>query len=65
MDAYSRTFGEMRLHPIFSQSLSVPETGEKLVEAVKRHASGCQQNDDITLVCIGRQRIENESEGDR
>ena len=65
MDAYSRTFGEMKLHPIFSQPLSVRETGEKLVEAVKRHASGCQQNDDITLVCLGRQPIEKESECDR
>jgi len=30
------------------------ETGERLIQAVKRHASGCSQNDDIALVCFGR-----------
>lgn len=30
------------------------QTGECLIRAVKHHASGCSQNDDITLVCLGR-----------
>jgi serine phosphatase RsbU (regulator of sigma subunit) len=29
-------------------------TGERLVQAVRRHASGRPQNDDIALVCFGR-----------
>jgi phosphoserine phosphatase RsbU/P len=29
-------------------------TGEKMVQAVRRHASGRPQNDDIALVCFGR-----------
>jgi serine phosphatase RsbU (regulator of sigma subunit)/pSer/pThr/pTyr-binding forkhead associated (FHA) protein len=28
--------------------------GRRLIEAVKRHAQGCQQHDDITVVCFGR-----------
>jgi serine phosphatase RsbU (regulator of sigma subunit)/pSer/pThr/pTyr-binding forkhead associated (FHA) protein len=28
---------------------------ERLVKAVKQHAAGCPQHDDITLVCIGRE----------
>jgi sigma-B regulation protein RsbU (phosphoserine phosphatase) len=30
--------------------------GQRLIEAVERHAAGCPQNDDITLVCFGRAR---------
>lgn len=33
---------------------SAPETGEHLIEAVKQHASGRSQNDDIAVVCFGR-----------
>ena len=28
--------------------------GERVVEAVRRHAAGRAQNDDIALVCFGR-----------
>ena len=28
--------------------------GEKLVAAVKQHAAGCRQHDDISVVCFGR-----------
>ena len=28
--------------------------GERIVRAVERHAAGCNQHDDITLVCFGR-----------
>jgi serine phosphatase RsbU (regulator of sigma subunit) len=32
-----------------------PETvGHAIIEAVRRHSSGCAQNDDIALVCFGR-----------
>jgi serine phosphatase RsbU (regulator of sigma subunit) len=27
---------------------------DRIVKAVKQHAAGCPQNDDITLVCLGR-----------
>lgn len=54
MDASGRLFGEKGIHRIPAQALSAREAGEKLVEAVNRHASGCEQNDDITLVCFGR-----------
>ncbi len=30
------------------------ETGERLIEAVKQHASGRPENDDIAVVCFGR-----------
>jgi sigma-B regulation protein RsbU (phosphoserine phosphatase) len=33
---------------------SPQQTGEKLIQAVKHHALGCKQNDDITLMCFGR-----------
>ncbi|MFL5244049.1 MAG: SpoIIE family protein phosphatase [Gemmataceae bacterium] len=54
MDAHRRQFGEKRIHPILAQAQSGRETVEKLLEAVKRHATGCNQNDDITTVCFGR-----------
>src|SRR5262249_17333504 len=33
---------------------SVADLGHRLVQLVKRHASGRGQHDDITLVCFGR-----------
>jgi serine phosphatase RsbU (regulator of sigma subunit) len=30
--------------------------GERILQAVKDHATGCSQYDDITLVCVGRTR---------
>ncbi len=33
---------------------SAPEAGERLVQAVKQHAAGRPQNDDVTVVCFGR-----------
>jgi serine phosphatase RsbU (regulator of sigma subunit) len=28
--------------------------GERILHAVKEHAAGCDQYDDITLLCFGR-----------
>jgi serine phosphatase RsbU (regulator of sigma subunit) len=35
-------------------ALTAPELGERIVRAVKQHAMGRGQHDDIALVCIGR-----------
>ena len=39
-------------HP--SQTLTAPELAERIVKAVKQHAAGRSQHDDIALVCFGR-----------
>jgi phosphoserine phosphatase RsbU/P len=55
MDVKGRQFGAKRAGAaIGGADYSVRETGERLLQAVKQHASGCSQNDDITLVCLGR-----------
>jgi len=35
-------------------ALAAPQRGEQLIRAVKQHAAGCAQADDITVVCFGR-----------
>ena len=42
-----------RVHPT-QVSQWKKELGERLVKAVKQHAAGRSQHDDITLVCFGR-----------
>ena len=42
------------LQPVYAAESYVHATGEQLIQAVKRHAAGCDQNDDITAVCLGR-----------
>lgn len=37
-----------------SHTLTAPELGERLVKAVKQHAAGRSQHDDIAMVCFGR-----------
>ncbi len=55
MDVQGRPFRTKGVHAILeSEKFSPYETGERLIRAVKQHASGCSQNDDITLVCFGR-----------
>jgi len=55
MNAQGRPFGTKGVCAVLkSEKGSRRETGERLIQAVKRHASGCSQNDDIALVCIGR-----------
>jgi sigma-B regulation protein RsbU (phosphoserine phosphatase) len=54
-DAKNHAFGEKRVQSVIASSNhSSRETGERLIEAVKRHAAGCGQHDDITLVCFGK-----------
>jgi serine phosphatase RsbU (regulator of sigma subunit)/pSer/pThr/pTyr-binding forkhead associated (FHA) protein len=55
MDGNGRLFGKKRaMAAIEGAGYSVRETGERLLGAVKQYAAGCNQNDDITLVCFGR-----------
>jgi serine phosphatase RsbU (regulator of sigma subunit) len=55
LDAQGRPFGTRGIHEVLRQEQSGPhQTGERLLRAVKQHAAGCRQNDDITLVCFGR-----------
>jgi serine phosphatase RsbU (regulator of sigma subunit)/pSer/pThr/pTyr-binding forkhead associated (FHA) protein len=39
---------------ILAGPASAKTVGERLVTAVKQHAAGCKQHDDITVVCFGR-----------
>jgi len=55
MDANGRLFRMKGVQAVFGdRSLSPRETGDRLIQAVKKHSSGCSQHDDITLVCFGR-----------
>ena len=55
MDGNGGLFGRKRaMAAIEGAGYSVRETGERLLGAVKQYAAGCNQNDDITLVCFGR-----------
>ncbi len=55
MDAQGHQFRTKRIHAVLQSGRFSPRaTGERLIQEVKRHASGCSQNDDITLVCFGR-----------
>jgi sigma-B regulation protein RsbU (phosphoserine phosphatase) len=55
MDAQDHPFGTARARAVLGAGKGSPrETGERLVQAVKQHASGRSQHDDITLVCFGR-----------
>jgi serine phosphatase RsbU (regulator of sigma subunit)/pSer/pThr/pTyr-binding forkhead associated (FHA) protein len=56
MDVERREFTKARLVELLkaSPTLSPKELGEAILQAVKKHAAGCRQHDDITLVCFGR-----------
>jgi serine phosphatase RsbU (regulator of sigma subunit) len=55
LDAQGRPFRTSGVRAVLQGGRSSPpENGERLLQAVKRHAAGCSQNDDITLVCFGR-----------
>jgi len=55
MDNAGRLFGVERLkQPIPTASTEVGTAGESILDAVRRHAAGCTQSDDITLLCFGR-----------
>jgi phosphoserine phosphatase RsbU/P len=54
-DAQGLRFRSKGVHAVLRGGpWSARETGERLIQAVKQHASACPQNDDITLVCFGR-----------
>lgn len=55
MDAKGRQWGVPRLRELLQKFEGGPaELGQRVLEAVQRHAAGCAQHDDITLVCLGR-----------
>jgi serine phosphatase RsbU (regulator of sigma subunit)/pSer/pThr/pTyr-binding forkhead associated (FHA) protein len=53
-DARGARFGVGGIRAALAGGRLPQEAGEHLVQAVKRHASGCSQIDDITVVCFGR-----------
>jgi len=55
MDANEKMFGTDGIRTAVAGTTGIPlATGEQLLRAVKRHTTGCDQNDDITVVCFGR-----------
>jgi serine phosphatase RsbU (regulator of sigma subunit) len=55
MDVNARQFGTGPLKAILRDvSLAPGQLGERIMQAIKHHAAGCDQHDDITLVCLGR-----------
>jgi sigma-B regulation protein RsbU (phosphoserine phosphatase) len=56
-DAAPKAFGFERLKEVFR---SVPRgariAGEEILRAVRDHAAGCPQTDDITVLCFERVR---------
>jgi sigma-B regulation protein RsbU (phosphoserine phosphatase) len=55
MDANDKLFGTDGIRTAVGGTSGTPlATGEQLLHAVKKHTAGCDQNDDITVVCFGR-----------
>jgi len=55
MDNVGQLFGVERLkQSLATASTEVGKAGESILDAVRRHAAGCAQSDDITLLCFGR-----------
>jgi sigma-B regulation protein RsbU (phosphoserine phosphatase) len=55
LDIHDRLFGPDGVRAAIEQAEGSPrELGERIVEAIKKHAAGRNQGDDITLVCFGR-----------
>ncbi|MFI5458844.1 MAG: PP2C family protein-serine/threonine phosphatase [Isosphaerales bacterium] len=60
MDNRGRLFGVELLKQTLAVAPSdVGKIGESILDAVGRHAAGCTQSDDITLLCFGRTRALN------
>jgi phosphoserine phosphatase RsbU/P len=54
-DARNRLFGIPAIRRILAAApLEIPEVGEAILKAVRVHAAGRSQSDDIALVCFGR-----------
>ncbi|HEV3438191.1 MAG TPA: SpoIIE family protein phosphatase [Gemmata sp.] len=55
LDVNEKLFGTQGIRTAVRGTCGSPlATGEHLLQAVKRHTVGCDQNDDITVVCFGR-----------
>ena len=55
MNANDQQFGVAGLRSLLERSNVAPQRlGEQALQAVKAHAAGREQHDDITLVCFGR-----------
>ena len=55
LDASDRLFGLDGIRQAVAVGGIGPQaTGEQLLQAVNRHTTRCDQNDDITVVCFGR-----------
>lgn len=56
MNVEGKEFGWDRLCRLIVDHADLPPKllGEQIQKAVKQHAAGCQQHDDITLLCFGR-----------
>ena len=55
MDVQEQQFGTEGLLAVLQPANASPRAlGERILQAVSRHAAGCSQQDDITLVCFGR-----------
>ena len=55
MDHQDHQFGTDGIHKACCGSCDAKGTVETLIAAVNRHAAGCGQSDDITVVCFGRE----------
>jgi serine phosphatase RsbU (regulator of sigma subunit) len=57
-EAKNKQDAEFQLDGVYAALKEGPYTpkamGEKVIKAVKQHALGCKQHDDITIVCFGR-----------
>jgi serine phosphatase RsbU (regulator of sigma subunit) len=49
-----RQFGRKGLEATLQEAGSPRQIGQRILDAVTRHAAGCGQTDDITLICFGR-----------
>jgi sigma-B regulation protein RsbU (phosphoserine phosphatase) len=55
MNAQGEMFRKTRVRSTLAVGAMAPhEVGKRLIEAVKTHADGQEQSDDIVLVCVGR-----------
>ncbi len=55
MDVAGQGFGLERLEQAFrSHPRGARSVGEEIIRAVRQHASGCPQSDDITVLCFQR-----------
>lgn len=55
MDVHEDPLGTDRLRTAFQAGGATPDKrGEGVLQAVKKHAAGHSQHDDITMVCLGR-----------